>query len=117
MQTNKIIGSLFLFCLFVTPSYTQPDTQQELQKLIANDGAENDWFGHSVSISGDYAIVGATYGGDNGSRFGSTYVFERRGEDWVEVVKLTASDGAANDNFGFSVSISGDYAIVGACSG
>jgi len=112
MKTNKIICSLFLFCLFVTASFAQ----QEFQKLTASDGAEDDGFGASVFVSGDYAIVGAPL--DNGDSSGSAYVFERQNGSWVEVVKLTASDGVEYDVFGASVSISGDYAIIaasGAC--
>jgi len=84
------------------------------QKLLASDGSPVDHFGNSVSISGDYAIVGATHDDDNGDSSGSGYVFNRDGESWTQVAKLTASDGAARDQFGVSVSISGDYVIVGA---
>ena len=83
-------------------------------KILALDGVADDRFGCSVSISGDYAIVGAHQDDDNGSASGSAYVFQRSGSDWVEVDKLTASDGAKADKFGISVSISGDYAIIGA---
>ena len=86
----------------------------EQQKLTASDGAASDLFGRSVSISGDYAIVGADYDDDNGSYSGSAYIFKWDGSNWVQQQKLIASDGAANDYFGYSVSISGDYAIVGA---
>jgi hypothetical protein len=86
----------------------------EQQKLTASDGATSDYFGWSVSISGDLAIVGAIYNDDKGSNSGSAYIFKRSGTSWSQQQKLTASDGAADDNFGLSVSISGDYAIVGA---
>jgi hypothetical protein len=85
-----------------------------VDKLLATDGAAGDYFGQSVSISGDYAIVGARFDDDNGYNSGSAYIFVRNGGNWTEIAKLTASDGAAGDNFGFSVSISGDYVIVGA---
>ncbi|MCJ7776913.1 MAG: FG-GAP repeat protein [Sedimentisphaerales bacterium] len=85
------------------------------QKLTASDGATSDSFGYSVSISGDYAIVGAIYDDDKGYNSGSAYIFKRNGESWSQQAKLLASDGAAEDYFGGSVSISGDYAIVGAC--
>ncbi|MCH7954231.1 MAG: FG-GAP repeat protein, partial [Candidatus Marinimicrobia bacterium] len=78
------------------------------------DGAADDQFGFSVSISGDYAVVGAYLDNDNGSDSGSAYIFKRTGTSWVQEAKLLPSDGAAFDNFGFSVSISGDYAVVGA---
>jgi len=86
----------------------------EQAKLTASDGAAWDNFGRSVSISGDYIVVGADGDGDNGSGSGSAYVFERNGNTWNEQAKLLASDGAQADNFGCSVSISGEYIIVGA---
>ncbi|MCB9336589.1 MAG: FG-GAP repeat protein [Lewinellaceae bacterium] len=84
------------------------------QKRMPADAAEGDFFGGSLAISGDYAIIGAFLDDDNGDKSGSAYIFVRSGTSWVEQAKLTASDGAANDYFGQSVSISGDYAIVSA---
>jgi len=89
-------------------------TWTEQAKLTASDAAAGDFFGFSVSISGDTAIVGAHGNDDTGSNSGSAYVFVRSGTTWTEQAKLTASDAAAFDNFGFSVSISDDRAIVGA---
>ena len=83
-------------------------------KLLPSDGAENDIFGLADSISGDYAVVGASRDDDNGDASGSAYVFNRSGTSWAQEAKLLASDGAANDFFGASASISGDYAVVGA---
>ncbi|MHA1485386.1 MAG: FG-GAP repeat protein, partial [Candidatus Thorarchaeota archaeon] len=86
----------------------------EQVKLLPSDGAADDWFGYSVSISGDYAIIGALYDDDNGDYSGSAYVFKRSGTDWTEQAKLLPSDGAQGEYFGGSVSIDGDYAIIGA---
>ena len=83
-------------------------------KLLASDGDNTDYFGYSVSISGDKAIVGAKLSDDNGSYSGSAYIFSFDGSSWVQSAKLLASDGANSGNFGHSVSISGDKAIVGA---
>ena len=58
--------------------------------------------------------MGAYLDGDNGSNSGSAYIFRLDGTSWVQQQKLLASDGAADDYFGCSVSISGDYAIIGA---
>ncbi|MEO7046964.1 MAG: FG-GAP repeat protein [Ferruginibacter sp.] len=83
--------------------------------LTASDGDVLDYFGYSVSINGNYAIVGA-YGktvGANGSQ-GKAYIYYYDGTTWVQQATLTAGDGAAQDQFGYSVSISGSYAIVGA---
>jgi len=86
----------------------------EQVKLTASDGAVGDEFGNSVSISGDYALVGAWGDDDNGGNAGSAYVFHYDGSTWVEQTKLSANDGRGSDFFGQSVSISGDYALVGA---
>ena len=87
-------------------------TQQA--KLLASDGATGDFFGWSVSIDGDYAIIGAYGDDDYGFSSGSAYIFIRSGSNWTQQAKLLASDGAAGDRFGWSVSINGDYALVGA---
>ncbi|NIQ88106.1 MAG: hypothetical protein GWN93_03075, partial [Deltaproteobacteria bacterium] len=71
-----------------------------------SDGAAEDYFGTSVSISGDVALVGADGNDDKGDDSGSAYVFRWNGSSWVEEQKLLASDGAAYDWFGESVSIS-----------
>ncbi|WP_437669506.1 FG-GAP repeat protein [Sorangium sp. So ce131] len=83
-------------------------------KLLADDGAAGDNFGYAVALSGDTALVGA-YGDDDGAaNAGSAYVFVRTGGTWTQQQKLRASDAAANDNFGWSVALSGDTALVGA---
>ncbi len=86
-------------------------------KLLASDGAANEYFGWSVAVSGDTALVGAWGDSDSGLDSGSAILFERNqgGEgNWGQVTKLTASDGAAGDEFGASVAISGDTVLVGA---
>jgi hypothetical protein len=84
-------------------------------KLTANDFAESDYFGTSVSIDGDTMVIGA-YGDDDD---GSAYVFTRNtagdlASGWTQIAKLTATDGAVNDEFGNSVSIDGDTVVIGA---
>ena len=86
------------------------------QKIQASDKAGSDYFGYSVSLSGDYAIVGA-YGEDTGgSQAGAAYIYKRNASTgvWGDEQKIQASDKASSDYFGWSVSLSGDYAIVGA---
>jgi hypothetical protein len=87
-------------------------TQQ--QKLTASDGAANDYFGNSVVIDGDNAIIGAFLDDDGGGGSGSAYVFTRSGSTWTQQGKLIASDDQASDRFGTAVDINNDYAIVGA---
>jgi hypothetical protein len=79
-------------------------------KLTAPDGAAYDYFGSTVAISGDYAVVGAPGSGDTGA----AYIFKKEDTTWVEQIKLTPGDGAASENFGTWVSISGDTLAVGA---
>lgn len=83
-------------------------------KMTAADGEAGDFFGYSLRISGDHAVVGAYGDDDNGIDSGSAYVFERNADGWIQRAKLTAEDGQAGDRFGLSVSISGEYIIVGA---
>jgi hypothetical protein len=87
-------------------------TQQA--KLIASDSAANDTFGYGVSLSGDTALIGAPHDGDNGYYSGSAYMFTRTGTTWTQQAKLLASDGDLEDQFGFSVSLDGNTAIIGA---
>ena len=86
----------------------------EEAELLASDGSSQDRFGWSVAISGDLAVVGAREDDDGGSNSGSAYVFRFNGVAWVEETKLTASDAAADDEFGVSVAIDGDTVVVGA---
>ena len=87
----------------------------EMAKLGNMDAAYADFFGSSVSIRGDYAIVGAPSDDELlRNNTGSASVFQRSDSDWgLMGDKLVAIDGQPNDTFGSAVSISGDYAIVG----
>jgi hypothetical protein len=86
----------------------------EEQKLLPLDGKHGDFFGVSVSITGDAAVVGSHMDDDGGTASGSAYAFRRNGHSWLQEQKLLASDGAAGDLFGYSVSASGHTVIVGA---
>lgn len=86
-------------------------------KLLASDDAWGDYFGNSVGISGDVAIIGAPFDEDNGFASGSAYIFRFNGSSWVQEAKLLASDGAWGDCFGRSVSICGNTAVIGADRG
>jgi len=95
---------------------TGPNTWDSGTKIVAADPEAFAYFGSSVSLSGDYAIVGA-YGKTEGgyTRAGAVYLFHRAGPNtWGSSTKITASDPEADARFGYSVSISGDHAIVGA---
>ena len=102
-------GSAYVFVRAADGTWSQQ------AKLTAADGAANDWFGGSVSVSGDTAVIGADLDDDKGSDSGSAYVFVRVADGtWSQQAKLTAADGAAYDNFGYSVAVDGDTAVIGA---
>lgn len=86
----------------------------QVAKLTAADGASDDYFGNSVALLGDTALVGAHYADHHGTNSGSAYVFQSAGDVWTQAAEVTAQDGAEYDNFGGSVALSGDMALVGA---
>ena len=98
-------------------------TTTETVQLRASDRAANDNFGRSVAVGSSTIVVGAsgdrnTVGGTEVST-GSAYVFTRPDTGWAnsagtETAKLTASDGAHDDQFGRSVAVDGDTIVVGA---
>ncbi|MEI6474514.1 MAG: FG-GAP repeat protein, partial [Planctomycetota bacterium] len=95
--------------------FVRSGTSWNLQlNLTPNDGEASDWFGYSVSLSGDTLAVGVPYDdvGANANQ-GSVRVFVRSGTLWSAQATLTAADGAALDYFGSSVSLSGDTLAVG----
>ena len=101
--TNADQGSVYVF------SRSAGWSQQA--KLTAADGAAGDSFGEAVAISGDTIVVGAPY---TNVDQGSAYFFVRSGSAWSQQAQLTAADGAASDNFGTSVAISGETVVAGA---
>ena len=89
----------------------------ESAKLLASDRMNNDSFGNESSLFGTTALIGASATDQQGLSTGSAYVF--RDLDTVtgtvtESAKLEASDGTAFDNFGASLSLSGNLGLVGA---
>jgi len=86
-------------------------TGNQLFKLTASDASQFDLFGLSVAISGNIAIIGSILDSDAGSQSGSAYLFDVTTGN--QLSKLTASDAAANDTFGFFVAINSDTAVIG----
>ncbi|HMJ06609.1 MAG TPA: FG-GAP repeat protein, partial [Chthoniobacterales bacterium] len=113
-RDNSSQGSAYLFRNLDTAS----GTITQNVKLTASDGAAFDYFGYSVSLSGNSALVGAYGDGIGSNSFqGSAYLFrnlDTASGTITQNVKLTASDGAASDLFGYSVSLSGNSALAGA---
>jgi hypothetical protein len=78
-------------------------------------GASGDYFGTSVAISGNTAVVGTPGRSVNGKAgAGAVYVFTRTGTAWGTPTELTATDAAASDQFGWSVAFSGGTVVAGA---
>jgi hypothetical protein len=105
-------GAVYIF----DRNYPGTDDWGEVAKLIASDAEDGDEFGSSVAIDGDYVIVGAHYEDGAGTSQGAAYIYYRNQgltDSWGEVIKLMASDAEDQDWFGYSVAISGDYAVVG----
>lgn len=100
-------------CLLVTTAWGQCDPQ-DAGKLTASDAANSAEFGFAVGAANDTIAVGAHFHPDLGARSGAGYIFDRAGDAWVERAKLLASDGAAEDRFGESAAIDGDFAVFGA---
>lgn len=89
-----------------------------MNKIVAGDRDEYDMFGSAVAISGDYAIIRGS-NNDNPDfpdlTPGAAYIFKRNGSSWTQIVKLTSPSPQVNGGFALdAVSISGEYAIVGA---
>ena len=78
-------------------------------KIEPDDLTQYDYFGHSVDIDGDYAIIGA-YGKNHNA--GAAYIFKLETTGWQQKAKLTLSDGDADDLLGYIVALSGDVALV-----
>jgi hypothetical protein len=109
------LARILLFAVVIVCLISAPKKWRQDAKIMASGGATNEFFGLSTAIAGDVALVGAT--GVNGNR-GAAYIFRSSdgGATWpsTETQKLTASDGASNDNFGLSSAIAGDVFVVGA---
>ena len=87
----------------------------EEQKIVASDGrAPRSVRVRFVSVSGDVVVVGAFDDDDTGTGRGSAYVYRFDGSSWNEEQRFVASDAAGGDSYGYSVSVSGDIAMVGA---
>lgn len=90
-------------------------TWTEQARLQALSGGQTDAFGLSVALEGDTALIGAFKADvDDKPGQGAAYVFVGAGGTWAEQVRLTADDGEASDNFGVSVALHQDTALVGA---
>eukprot|EP00913_Durusdinium_trenchii_P002235 g2065.t1 len=84
-------------------------------RIVSEDIAAGDRFGNSLKVEGDYIIVGADGHDSNGlADTGSAYIFSKNSDSWVQQAKLVGDDTMAGDKFGISVSMTENYAVVGA---
>ncbi len=84
-------------------------------KLSAGDGGAYDRFGSALALEGNTALIGAEGATINGSSGqGAVYVFNKISGTWAQSQKLVANDGTANGNFGRSIAVLGDEALIGA---
>ena len=106
-DAGKNAGAAYIF--------TRQGTQWvEQMKLVALDAKAGDYFGISVAIAGNTAIVGAYRANNPVADAGAAYIFERRGNIWIQTTVLIAPDASRFANFGFSVGTDGRTAIIGA---
>ncbi len=112
--TNLYQGAAYVF----TPHSGTWANMTQTAELTASDGAEEDSLGYSVAISGDTIVAGAPYHevGSN-TRQGAAYVFTMPAGGWAsstQTAELTASDGAGDDQLGYSVTIAENTIVAGA---
>ena len=119
----KIIFFIIVFFLFNKDIHSQ--NWNLVKKAVASDRKAGDYYGYSVSIYGDYAVVGAPYedfdliGQNRKHNAGAVYILKRDVDGkWDQVQKLTANDQQENfDNFGFTVSIYENTIFIGSGNG
>src|SRR5262249_17360942 len=105
------VQSVFVFVRQASGAWTVE------QKIATSNFTVTEHFGSAVSLSGDRALIGAWADNANGLNSGSVYVYERQASGtWTQTAKLLqpAPNAGADDNFGFSVSLEGDRALIGA---
>jgi hypothetical protein len=99
--------------LFIS-TVTRTLAQCEVGKLFASDASPSDYFGGAVALAGDTALIGAEQADGSEPSSGAAYVFRFDPVNWVEEAKLTASDGEPLENFGWSVAVAAQTAVIGA---
>ena len=115
MKLPRLLIVLIMLLAFMSVNCIKLSAQTET-KLVASDGAAGDNFGYRCAISGEFVIVGSPYNdNEKGIDAGAAYIFHRKGDEWSETQKLTGSNTADSNLFGYAVDIDGDYAIVSAC--
>ncbi len=100
----------FMICVLVVTSQTLTELQSFRGSGTPNGSGQTAYFGQSIDIDGNICVVGSP-----NINAGEVYVFElNSSNEWVEVAKLTPSDGVNSDNFGAKVSIEADVIVASA---
>jgi FG-GAP repeat len=111
-RTGRMLFSALVMGLVVLAAPALGQVINEDVKLLPSDGATGDEFGYSIAIANGVVAVGAHLNDDNGISSGSAYLFDAA--TGVEIAKLLPSDGATDDEFGYSIAIANGVVAVGA---
>ncbi len=101
--------------IFVAASATLSHGQivlSELDSIRASDAVLDDQYGGQVAISGNTMLVGSRYNNEAGTDSGAVYIYDATTQ--AELLKITGSDSVSGDQFGTSIDVSGNIAIIGA---
>lgn len=101
-------GSAYIF------ESTDDGSWRESQKIVALDAAEDALFGIRVAIRQRTIVVTAS---NDRNHTGSAYLFEKLGDQWTQVQKITASDGSPGIYFGYSLAFGDNLLVIGARNG
>jgi hypothetical protein len=101
------LGSVYIF----TRSGT---TWSEVGKFSASDGQLVDTFGSSFAMDGNTVMIGAHYSPQPTYGTGAVYVYNRSGTTFTQQAKLTLSNPVGFPNFGSSIDLQGNTALIGA---
>lgn len=100
-------GAVYVF-EYINSSWVESD------KLTASDANNGDWFGQTIAMQQNTAMIGATSHDGLGNKSGAIYVFNHDGQNWAETQKLTASNGTDNTRLGSAISLSNNRMVAGA---
>ncbi len=105
------LRAVLALMLLVPPALSQC----ALEKMIAGDGAPDDFLGNAVALQGDLAFLGAPFRDSGGvADSGAVYVFLRSSFEWQEIAILVSSESNPGQNFGFSLDVLDDRLLIGA---
>ncbi|SEI59230.1 Por secretion system C-terminal sorting domain-containing protein [Dyadobacter sp. SG02] len=108
LNSMQWAGSAFIL-------YNDGGVWKPVKKLVAPVRSQSAQFGTSVSIDGDYIVIGEPGERLDGSAKGSVYIFKKDqggAGNWGLLKRIQANVRNTGDNFGWAVDISGDHIVV-----